>query len=68
MRNLPKPCGTLRLKNLENAWGGKKKSKYLNCIKWCPKMCKTMKGFRIWAQNSNQITFDPLFGPNTDQD
>ena len=25
-------------------------------------ICKMMRGFQIWPQNSNRITFDPPFG------
>ena len=30
-----------------------------------PRICKMMKAFRIWPQNSNQITFDYLFSPKS---
>ena len=40
--------------------GGKKKSKCKNHIKWGLIMCKMMRGFQIWPQNSNQITCDPF--------
>ena len=26
-----------------------------------PKICKTMRGFQIWPQNSNQLRFEPFF-------
>ena len=30
-----------------------------------PKISKMIKGFQIWPQNSNRITFDPIFGQKT---
>ena len=41
--------------------GGQKNGK---CIKWGPKICRMMRGFQIWPQNSNRITYDPIFGQN----
>ena len=37
------------------------KSKCENNIKWGPKRRKMMRGFQIWPQNSNRITFHPHF-------
>ena len=39
-----------------------KKSNFEIHIKWEPIMRKMMRGFQIWPQNSNRITFDPFFG------
>ena len=44
---------------------GGQKRKWENNFKWGPKRCKMMRGFQIWSHNSNQITFDRLFGPRT---
>ena len=45
--------------------GGQKKSKCKNHIKWGLMIFKMMWGFQIWPQNSNRITFYPLFGQKT---
>ena len=45
--------------------GEVKKSKSENRIRLGPIICKMMRGFQIWPQNSNPITFDPLFGQKT---
>ena len=37
-----------------------KNSEYGNHIKWVSKRCYMMRGFEVWPQNSNRITFDPL--------
>ena len=44
-----------KFEKFENAWGGKKKCK--NHIKWVPKICKMIRRFQIWPQNSNRVTF-----------
>ena len=36
-------------------------SKCENHFKCGPKKCEMMRGFQIWPQNSNRITFDPHF-------
>ena len=43
---------------------GGQKSKCKNHIKWGSKKCKMMRGFQIWLQNSNQVTFDPFWQKN----
>ena len=48
----------------ENAWEVKK-SKCENHAKCGPTICKMMRGFEIWPQNSNRIIIDPLFGQKT---
>ena len=42
-----------------------KKSKCENLNNFGPKISEMMRGFQIWPQNSNLITFDPLFGQKT---
>ena len=37
------------------------KSKCENLIKCGPKRCEMMREFQSWHQNSNRLTFDPLF-------
>ena len=38
-----------------------------NHIKWEPKICKMIRGFKIWPTNYNWITFDPLLGKKKTQ-
>ena len=59
-----KPMKPLRFENFENVWEVKK-SKFENCIKWGPKICRMTREFRICPQNSNRITYDTLFGKKT---
>ena len=59
MLNLQNPSGPCDLK-IPKMHGEVKKSKSENCIKWGPKICRMTRGFQIWPQNSNRITFDPL--------
>ena len=47
------------IKFLENAWEVKK-SKCENNNKRGPRISQMMRGFQIWPQNSNRITFDPF--------
>ena len=49
------------ISNFRKCMGGQK-IKMQNHIKRVPKICKIMRGFHIWPQNSNRITFDPFFG------
>ena len=51
----------MQFENFENAWEVKK-WKCESHFKWEPIICKIMRGFQVWPQNSNRITFDPLFG------
>ena len=47
-----------------------KQSKCENRNKWGPSDATThhlMRGSQIWSQNSNRITFDPLFDPKKTQ-
>ena len=39
-----------------------KKSKHANPNKRGLESCGMMRGFQIWSQNLNRITFDPLSG------
>ena len=41
------------------------KLKCENHTKSGPKRCEMMRGFQIWPQNKNRISFDPLFAPKT---
>ena len=59
-----KPRQREQFQNFKNEWEVKK-SKCENHIKWGIIICKMMRGFQIWTQNSNRITFDPLFGQKT---
>ena len=54
----------MRFQFFEDAWEVKK-SECENDVKWGPITCKMMRGFRIWPQNSNRITFDHLLGQKT---
>ena len=40
-----------------------KNSKCENNSKKGPRRSKIMRGFRMWPQNLNRTTFDPIFGP-----
>ena len=64
IQNFQKPSGAWDLKILK-MHGEVKKSKSENRIRLGPIICKMMRGFQIWPQNSNPITFDPLFGQKT---
>ena len=45
--------------------GSKKKTKCEKSYQMEPMICKMMRAFQIWPQNSNRIIFDPLFCQNT---
>ena len=47
-------------------WGAKK-SKYVNFYRLGYGSCKMMRGFQIWSQNLNWITFEPVLGKKCQQ-